>query len=68
MGTHKIYSGIQGIRDKISGSLYGDCHELLAKVLVKLMNHQFSCCRFANDNVTAMLVDEKEKRFPTLVS
>ena len=30
MGTHKIYSGIQGIRDNISGSLYGDCHELLA--------------------------------------
>ena len=31
MGTHKIYSGIQGIRDNISGSLYGDCHELLAQ-------------------------------------
>ena len=31
MGTHKIYSGIQGIRDNISGSLYGDCHELLAE-------------------------------------
>ena len=30
MGTHKIYSGVQGIRDNISGSLYGDCHELLA--------------------------------------
>ena len=30
MGTHKIYSGIQGIRDNVSGSLYGDCHELLA--------------------------------------
>ena len=30
MGTHKIYSGIQGIRDNMSGSLYGDCHELLA--------------------------------------
>ena len=30
MGTHKIYSGIQGIRDNIWGSLYGDCHELLA--------------------------------------
>ena len=30
MGTHKIYSGIQGIRDNILGSLYGDCHELLA--------------------------------------
>ena len=30
MGTHKIYSGIQGIWDNISGSLYGDCHELLA--------------------------------------
>ena len=28
MGTHKIYSGIQGIR----GSLYGDCHELLASL------------------------------------
>ena len=33
MGTHKIYSGIQGIRDNISGSLYGDCHELLAALL-----------------------------------
>ena len=31
MGTHKIYSGIQGIRDNISGSLHGDCHELLAE-------------------------------------
>ena len=31
MGTHKIYSGIHGIRDSILGSLYGDCHELLAK-------------------------------------
>ena len=31
MGTHKIYSGIQGLRDNISGSLYGDCHELLAR-------------------------------------
>ena len=30
MGTHKIYSSIQGIRDNILGSLYGDCHELLA--------------------------------------
>ena len=30
MGTHKIYSGIQGITDNISGSLYGDCYELLA--------------------------------------
>ena len=30
MGTHKIYSGIQGVRDNIWGSLYGDCHELLA--------------------------------------
>ena len=40
----------------------------MGKVLVKLMNHQFSCCRFADDNVTAMLVDEKEKRFPALVS
>ena len=30
MGTHKIYSGIQGIRDNMSRSLYGDCHELLA--------------------------------------
>ena len=34
MGTHKIYSGIQGIRDNISGSLYGDCHELLALKVV----------------------------------
>ena len=33
MGTHKIYSGIQGIRDNISGSLYGDCHELLAALM-----------------------------------
>ena len=33
MGTHKIYSGIQGIRDNISGSLYGDCHEVLAHEL-----------------------------------
>ena len=33
MGTHKIYSGIQGIRDNISGSLYGDCHELLAPAI-----------------------------------
>ena len=32
MGTQKIYGGIQGIRDNISGSLYGDCHELLARV------------------------------------
>ena len=32
MGTHKIYSGIQGIRDNISGSLYGYCHELLAPI------------------------------------
>ena len=40
----------------------------MGKVLVKLMNHQFSCCRFADDNVTAMLVDEKQKRFPPLVS
>ena len=32
MGAHKIYSGIQGIRDNIWGSLYGDCHELLAKI------------------------------------
>ena len=31
MGTHKIYSGIQGIRDNISGGLYGDCHELLLR-------------------------------------
>ena len=32
MGTHKICSGIQGTRDSISGSLYGDCHELLARL------------------------------------
>ena len=30
MGTHKIYRGIQ-YRTNILGSLYGDCHELLAK-------------------------------------
>ena len=29
MGTHKIYRGIQ-YRTNILGSLYGDCHELLA--------------------------------------
>ena len=36
MGTHKIYSGTQGIRDNISGSLYGDCHELLAEIRRKI--------------------------------
>ena len=30
MGTHKIYRGIQ-YRTNILGSLYGDCHELLAR-------------------------------------
>ena len=30
-----IYSGIQGIRDNISGSLHGDCHELLAEIWLK---------------------------------
>ena len=38
MGTHKIYSGIQGIRDNISGSLYGDCHELLAQLFTYFLN------------------------------
>ena len=38
MGTLKIYSGIQGIRDNIRGSLYGDCHELLATVLRRNKN------------------------------
>ena len=37
MGTHKIYSGIQGTRDNISGSLYGDCHELLAEIPCKFV-------------------------------
>ena len=36
MDTHKIYSGIQGIRDNISGCLYGDCHELLALNVFKV--------------------------------
>ena len=39
MGTHKIYSGIQGIRDNISGSLYGDCHELLAHQRCAVKHH-----------------------------
>ena len=39
MGTHKIYSGIQGIRDNISGSLYGDCHELLARDCGRFTHH-----------------------------
>ena len=37
MGTHKIYRGIQ-YRTNILGSLYGDCHELLAKVMLKLLS------------------------------
>ena len=37
MGTHKIYSGIQGIRDNISGSLHGDCHELLAETAMNYL-------------------------------
>ena len=40
MGTHKIYSGIQGIRDNISGSLYGDCHELLARKRLNQENNR----------------------------
>ena len=44
MGTHKIYSGIQGIRDNISGSLYGDCHELLAANLLCLLIKRVYFC------------------------
>ena len=40
----------------------------VGKVWVKLMNHQFSCCKIAGDDMTATLVDEKQKTFPPLVS
>ena len=52
MGTHKIYSGIQGIRDNISGSLYGDCHELLALSLhSKSSDKQFRGKQFCSTKI-----------------
>ena len=51
MGTHKIYSGIQGIRDNISGSLYGDCHELLARNGGKLAGYFTSVAEDLNSGL-----------------
>ena len=41
---------------------------LMEKDLVKLINGQFSCCKIAGNDMTATLVDEKQKRFLPLVS
>ena len=38
-GKHKICSGLQGIRDNISESLYRDGHELLGVYMETVMNY-----------------------------
>ena len=63
MGTHKIYSGIPGIRDNISGSLYGDCHELLATILKTLKWRS----AFKENATAKRSQGKKQKRFSSFL-